>query len=82
MIPYRRVAKRWLKPPGAWLLGWAMFYYLPVAHADGIRLKAWEITFAPADNQWPLGTRPFGGIFLYPNGGNFQTSWIIDVTNY
>jgi len=38
MIPYRRVAKRWLKPPGAWLLGWAsIICQLPMLTGYGYR---------------------------------------------
>jgi len=89
MIAYRKVGKKWMSPPGAWLLGWAMFYYLPVAHPNGIWLQARRVLFAAKANEWPLGTFPHGGLSIYepPKDSNgvyqhYQTSWIIDVTGY
>jgi len=81
MVPYRKHAK--IRQQGQWRRVWALFYYLPVAHADGIRLKAWENAVLALPTQpWAPGTLPFGGTGLYPNGANYQTSWIIDVTDY
>jgi len=78
MIPYRKHAK--IRYQGQWLLGWALFYYLPVAYADGIRLKAWDnALFAVQNSPWPPGTMPYGGTSLYDD---YQTSFIIDVTDY
>jgi len=86
MIGYRKPSKiKWGK--NGWLLGWAFFYWLPIAHADGVYLQCRRLVFSPTTTQWPLGTFPYGTYpygpqFLYPNGANHQTSWIIDVTDY
>jgi len=81
MIGYRKPSKiKWTK--NGWLLGWAFFYWLPITHTDGVYLQCRRLVFTPTTTLWPLGTSPIGGTGLYPNGANYQTSWIIDVTDY
>jgi len=81
MIGYRKPSKiKWGN--NGWLLGWAFFYWLPIAHADGVYLQCRRLVFSPTTNNWPTGTHPYGTQFLYHNGPSHQTSWIIDVTDY